>query len=82
VFLLCAAASGVVKVICDHSAYLMKRLQFHQQRPHYEGNLSLDSYLLDSMTSGPADAGVGDGTPVWYAPAIPLLRRLRQSCRG
>ena len=57
----------MVKVITDHSAYLLKRLQFHQQRPQYEGNLSLDTHIIDTMAAGATDVGVGDGMPIWYA---------------
>ena len=61
----------MVKVITDHSAYLLKRLQFHQQRPQYEGNLSLDTHIIDSMAAGATD--VGDGMPIWYVCQLELL---------
>lgn len=52
------------KVIADHSAYLVKRLLFHQQRAQYEGNFSLDTFFVNVMAAG-HDLPVGDGTPVW-----------------
>ena len=56
-------ASAWASVINAYSTYLIKKLQFHQIHPQFEGNFSIDTFIVTMAENGRA-VTFGDGTPL------------------
>eukprot|EP01090_Pellita_catalonica_P016946 TRINITY_DN5010_c0_g1_i1.p1 TRINITY_DN5010_c0_g1~~TRINITY_DN5010_c0_g1_i1.p1 ORF type:complete len:926 (+),score=176.67 TRINITY_DN5010_c0_g1_i1:282-3059(+) len=69
---------GMASVIKAYSEYVVKKLKFHSQNPNYEGNYSMDSYIVTIMEAG-LSLNVGDGTSMSKQVVAQMLELLSDS---
>lgn len=64
-----AKQDALVQTVCEYSLFIIKKLQFHCLHPQYEGNYSLDTFFVVTLSSG-IQGAVGDGTPIRFVHCV------------